>query len=35
MQDTKSKGESVCLIINVKGKIAQSQLDKLNKVVLS
>ncbi len=35
MQDTKSKGEKVCFIINVKGKIAQSQLDKVNKVILS
>lgn len=35
MQDTKSKGERVCFIINVKGKIAQSQLDKVNKVILS
>jgi hypothetical protein len=35
MQDTKSRGERVCFIINVKGKIAQPQLDKVNKVILS
>ncbi len=35
MQHTKSRGDRVCLIIDVKGIIAQSQFDKVNEVELS